>query len=199
MNQSPARVLQAAADPLFVDRRSARAFLAQPIEAARIAALFEAARWSPSCFNEQPWLFVYSTRGESRAAIAACLAEGNRTWAVQAPLLGVAFARRRFAHNDKANRWAEFDTGAACLAFAQQAHLFGLGVHFMGGFDADAAAAALDAPAADYQAMAAFAVGHLGAPADLPPELREREIVPTPRKPLAEVAQRERVGGPGPR
>ena len=34
------------------------------------ANLFEAARWAPSCYNEQPWRFVYATEPEDRARLA---------------------------------------------------------------------------------------------------------------------------------
>ncbi len=43
---------------MFLDRWSPRSFLPDPISEEDVATLFEAARWSPSCFNDQPWLFL---------------------------------------------------------------------------------------------------------------------------------------------
>jgi len=45
-------------DNMFIERWSPRAFLSDPIAEEDIETIFEAAHWSPSCFNEQPWRFV---------------------------------------------------------------------------------------------------------------------------------------------
>ncbi|WP_275575126.1 nitroreductase family protein [Methylocucumis oryzae] len=43
---------------LMAKRWSPRAFAAdKPVSDTELLALFEAARWSPSCFNDQPWRF----------------------------------------------------------------------------------------------------------------------------------------------
>jgi nitroreductase len=104
-----------------------------------------------------------------------------------APVLGVVFARRHFAHNGKPNRWGAYDAGAAAMSLALQAHALGLAVHFMGGFDALRALEELGVPRGEYEAMAAFALGRPGDPGELSEELRERES-PSGRKPLREVA-----------
>lgn len=162
-------------DPQFVERWSPRSFTSEPLTEAQVAVLFEAARWAPSCFNEQPWCFVHGTQGEDRERIAKLLVEGNRVWADRAPLLGIAFARRTFARNDKSNRWAAFDTGAASFSLALQASRMGLAAHFMGGFDEDASYEALGVPREQFEALAAFAVGHVGPADALPEDLRSRE------------------------
>jgi len=41
--------------PVFHKRWSARAFQQRSIREADLQKLFEAARWAPSAFNEQPW------------------------------------------------------------------------------------------------------------------------------------------------
>ncbi len=185
--ESASRQPTAPVHPLFVQRWSPRAFAADPIPADQLDALFEAARWSPSCFNAQPWRFVYAQEGPARERILGLLAEANRGWAQAAPVVGVLFARRRFAHNDQPNRWAGFDAGAAALALSLQAQELGLSVHLMGGFDAEGAGEALELPAADYEAMAAFVIGKRGEAEALPAELAEREG-PSDRMPRAEMA-----------
>jgi nitroreductase len=190
----PSRELEAAVDPRFPARWSPRSFESEPLDEAQVASLFEAARWAPSCFNEQPWVFVYGTTPADRDRIVSCLMEGNRTWAASAPLVGVVFARKRFAMNDNPNRWGAFDSGAASISLALQAADMGLAAHFMGGFDAEAAHRALGVPAEDYEACAAFVVGRPAAADALPEALRAREA-PSPRKPLAEVAIEGRLPG----
>lgn len=187
MDVSATRTTEAKVDLLFYGRWSPRAFAPDPVSSADIASVFEAARWAPSCFNEQPWLFVWGRSPEDRARILDLLVPANREWAAAAPVLGIVFARRTFARNGKPNRWAAYDSGAAAMSLALQAHLLGYVVHFMGGFDESRAPAALGVPKDGFEAMAAFALGRRGSPASLPPALREREV-PGPRKPLAEVA-----------
>ena len=48
-------------DPLFVERWSPRALRKADIPEADLRTIFDAARWSPSCYNEQPLGFVTST------------------------------------------------------------------------------------------------------------------------------------------
>ena len=175
--------------PFFAARWSPRAFREDPLTADQVATLFEAARRAPSCFNDQPWQFVYAASTPARARLIPVLAEANRGWAQRAPLLGIAFARKTFGANGQPNRWAEFDTGQAAMSLALQAHLLSLEAHFMGGFDADAACAVCEVDPKEWTAMAAFVVGKVGEASILPEKLREREIVRSPRKPHAELAR----------
>src|SRR5262245_3218098 len=108
-------------DAIFLDRWSPRAFQQRPLTDDQIATLFEAARWAPSCFNDQPWLFIYARTEKDRARFSAILVEKNQQWASRAPLLIFACARKQFAHNQKENRFGQFDTGAAWCSLALQA------------------------------------------------------------------------------
>jgi len=190
MARSPAAPI----DEQFLSRWSPRAFKSDLLSTDQVASLFEAARWAPSCFNEQPWMFVYATLDNKadHDRLASLLADGNREWAEKAPVLGIVFARRRFARNDKPNRWAAFDAGAASMSLTLQANKMGLVTHFMGGIHEDQCHGALGVSEDDYEAMAGFAVGHQGATADLPESLQEREA-PSDRRPLQEVAYEGRV------
>jgi nitroreductase len=174
-------------DALFLDRWSPRALAPEPLTRAEIAALFEAARWAPSCFNEQPWLFRYAVTAVDRERFAAALTARNRTWTATAPLLIFVLARRTFAHNNRDNRHASFDAGAAWMSLALQARRLGLFAHAMAGFDREAAAQILQVDLAQYDILAAVAVGRYGDPATLPDELRTLEG-PNDRKPWTEVA-----------
>ena len=102
-------------DPQFIDRWSPRAFSSKPVEKEKLLSIFEAARWSPSCFNEQPWLFLYATNEEDLKLFRSILVEKNQLWANKAPVLVYVFAKKFFAYNGKPNRWAEFDCGSAWM------------------------------------------------------------------------------------
>ena len=173
-------------NPMFIDRWSPRAFSPDPLSKEEIETLFEAARWAPSCFNEQPWVFLYAQKEEDLKKFRSILAEKNRVWANGAPVLAFILARRAFRHNGKPNRWAQFDAGSAWMSLALQAHSMGLVVHAMGGFDEQKVYDLLSVPREDYVAMAAVAIGGNGSSDLLPDELREREV-PSQRVPLAEV------------
>ena len=72
---------------LLARRWSPRAFSSRPVEAAKLAQLFEAARWAPSSYNAQPWAFIVATREDAEGynRLLSTLVDVNRQWAQQAP------------------------------------------------------------------------------------------------------------------
>ncbi len=174
----------------LAERWSPRSFTEALVSEEQVKALLEAARWSPSCFNDQPWRFIVGleSRDDGRhAAILELLAEGNRIWASRAPLLLIACAYTRFAHNGEHNRWAQYDAGDAMMGLSLQALTMGLHVHQMGGFDAEATGRTFSLPK-DCVPMAAAAVGHRGEDlSHLPGWAVDREIQPRDRKPLEDL------------
>ncbi len=178
----------------FLARWSPRSLLAEPLPEGHVQALLEAMRWSPSCFNEQPWEIVYATSETDRARIAECLADANRVWAAKAPFLAVIAARKSFTQNGKPNRWAGFDCGAAWMSLALQAERLGYRAHGMGGFDVDKAHELLGIPRDTHEPIAALAVGLQGPVDALPEKLQEREK-PSDRRALAEFAFEGRHAG----
>ncbi len=175
-------------DSMFIDRWSPRAFLPEPLPDYQVKILFEAARWAPSCFNEQPWLFVYATEPDKREKFLSALVPKNQRWAVRCPLLMFALARKNFEQGGRANRHAPFDTGAAWMSLALQARKLGLYAHAMAGFSQDKAYEILGVSRDDYHIMAAIAVGRKDESADdLPEDILAMEA-PNTRKSWSEVA-----------
>ena len=176
-----------AIEPLIYRRWSPRAMSGEALEEHELEALFEAARWAPSCFNEQPWRFLFARRGGPHwNTFFALMAEGNQRWARNAAVLVVVVSRRTFERNDAASRTHSFDTGAAWQCLALQGSALGLVVHGMAGFDYEAARATLEIPER-YQVEAMIAVGRPGRIEDLDERLRERER-PSERRPASELA-----------
>jgi len=174
-------------ETLIYHRWSARAMSAQPLSSTELMRLFEAARWAPSSFNEQPWRFVYAERdSEHWARFVELLSEGNRRWAPQAAVLIVVLSRSTFERNGRPSRTHSYDTGAAWQNLALQGCRMGLVVHGMAGFDYDAARVVLQVPE-EFAVEAMIAVGRPAPTETLPEPLREREV-PSGRKPLAELA-----------
>ena len=89
-------------------RWSPRAFSNQMVEPEKLRSLFEAARWAPSSFNEQPWSFILATKRypEEHARVLSCLSERNQQWARLAPVLLVSVAKLSFHKTGKPNRHA---------------------------------------------------------------------------------------------
>ena len=59
--EKPAPVAHPIETPLQ-RRWSPRAFDPRPVERAVLLRLFEAARWAPSSFNEQPWRYIVTSQ-----------------------------------------------------------------------------------------------------------------------------------------
>lgn len=182
-------------DQNIQNRRSLRSFADKPVSPETLEVLFEAARWAASCFNEQPWRFIYATREnpEEFECLAACLAGFNPNWANKAPVLIVTLAAKHFAANGKPNRHAQHDVGLAMGNLSLQAVSLGLTVHEMAGFDAAKVVADLGVPE-EFEPVTMAAVGYPGTPDQLSDALREKELAPRSRKPLAELVFRGTFG-----
>ena len=170
---------------VLAERWSTRIFDAQtPIDEDALASALEAARWAPSANNTQPWRFVVARRGtDAHAAIVAALMGFNQTWAADAGALVVFAAAASL--DGKPLTWAVYDTGQAAAYFTVQAHASGLHTHQMGGFDRAAIGEAFGF-GDDLAAVTVMAVGALGSLAEAPEALRERELAPRTRRPIAE-------------
>ena len=184
---------------LLAQRWSPRAFLSRPVEPEKLRSLFEAARWAPSSYNEQPWAFILATQQEPEAfaKMLDVLVEGNRVWAKTAPVLLLSVAELQFARNAQRNRHAFHDVGLATANLMTQATALGLAVHAMAGFDVEKARQAFGIPPG-WEPVAAIALGYLGEPELLPEKLRERERAPRTRKPLDEMVFARRWGQAAP-
>ncbi len=181
------RIPEAEVDAIFTDRWSPRSFIDEPLTDSQVAALFEAARWAPSCFNDQPWHFRYAVTAEDRKRFAEALVEKNREWAQHAPMLLFVLARKHFDATGRPNRHAVFDAGAAWMSFALQARRLGLYAHGMAGFSVDKAAEVMNVSLDEYEVMAAVAVGKRDDPAKLSDDMAKVEK-PNGRKPRSQVA-----------
>lgn len=160
---------------LLMHRWSPRAFSNRDIEKDKLLRLFEAARWAPSCFNEQPWFFIVGCRSQGKTYddLLECLIEFNQSWAASAPVLILNLARRNFARNGKANAHAWYDVGQAMGNLLVEATYQGLMVHQMAGFDSELARVKFKIPE-EFEPVAAAALGYLGDSDVLPDGVEEK-------------------------
>lgn len=171
---------------LLARRWSPRAFDERPVDMDTLRTIFEAARWAPSSNNEQPWRFIVASKEHQTDwnRLFECLVEGNRRWAFRAPVLILSISRMHFEDDGKPNRHAFHDTGLATENLVLQATAQGLVAHQMAGFDVEKARVDLRIPSG-YEPVAMIAVGYPGDAALLPERLRERELRPRDRRPIA--------------
>ena len=184
-------------DPQFIQRWSPRAYSNEAISQAELMSLFEAARWTPSTSNTQPWRFVYALGGSGDfEAMCGTLAPANRAWAQRASaLIAVVSATATVAPGSEESKplpMHAFDTGAAWMSLALQAHLMGWSTHAMGGVDRDALRRLLAVPEA-FALHCVVAVGRQGDKAMLDETQQAREA-PNARQPLSAMVCEGRFG-----
>lgn len=173
-------------DKMFVDRWSPRVFKKDPIPQEDIDTMFEAARWAPSCYNEQPWIFTYAVQKDDLEKYTDVMVEFNQMWASTAPMLVLGFARKNFERNDTPNGWAEFDLGSAFMSLTLQAEKLGYRCHAMAGFDPDKALKAAGLDEKDVKPMVVIAIGKHGDIKTMSEDLQKKEIQ-SDRKPLDKI------------
>lgn len=160
---------------LILERWSPRAMDGKKMPNDVLFQLFEAARWAPSCYNSQPWRFIYAHREtDSWQKLYELQVDFNKEWTINSSVLLLVLSYKLFPWNLEDNRTHSFDTGAAVENLALQAESMGLVVHGMAGFDYDKTRKEfkiLDS----YNIEAMFAIGYPADPKILPKELQERE------------------------
>ena len=182
---------------LVARRWSPRIFADRPVSDADLHSILEAARWAPSCFNEQPWRLIVATRDNPAdyQRLLACMVPFNQDWAKSAPVVMITVAAMNFERNGKDNRHAYHDVGLASAQLALQATDLGLSVHFMAGFDADAVRETFAVPEG-FEPVAAVALGYAEDRDALTDEQRAAEYGPRERKPLSAVIVGQSWGTP---
>jgi nitroreductase len=168
---------------LIASRFSPYQWLEQDVDPADLAALFEAARWAPSAYNEQPARYIVATRADGAEfdRLLSCLVEGNRAWARHVPVLGLGVIATQFARNGTDNPVAQHDLGLASANLTLEATARGLSVHQMSGILPDAARETYAIPEG-FVATTGIAIGYANPASD-----NERDQAPRSRRALAET------------
>ncbi len=184
---TPNRISESVLTAIY-QRWSPRAFASRNVSDHDLASLFEAARWAPSSYNEQPWRFLVGQRGSvTYQEVASSLIPFNQLWAPKAPVLVLGVTKSRFSHDNSANGYALYDLGAATALLVLQAAAQGLVAHQMGAFDHDKLRRALAIPD-EFLLGTVTALGYAGDPSTLANErLLAQERAPRMRKPLDSI------------
>lgn len=170
-------------NPLFVQRWSPRALTREMTE-EDLKALFEAARWAPSSYNNQHWRFLYATHeDEEWDTFVELMSDFNASWASEGYALVVVVSKETFDHNGEPAQTHSFDTGAAWENLALEAADRDLVAHGMQGFDYEKAREELDVPEG-FTVEAMIAIGGIGNESTLDEDM---QVEPNGRKDMDEI------------
>lgn len=179
---------------LIARRWSARAFSTRRVERSKLLSILEAARWTPSSRNEQPWRYIIFTSDnvEKLKKAQSVLKEIN-DYAKRAPILICAITKKTYSDTSNYNRLHFHDLGAANENMFLEAFNQGLIMHEMGGFDVQKAREVFYIPE-DFEVGIMIAIGYQDTHHVLPERLIQKAKMPRERKQISEIAFDEELG-----
>jgi nitroreductase len=127
-------------------RRAYRSF--EPVEITKemMDELAKAAQLTCSCFNNQPWRYVFAHGEPALSKVKEALNAGN-AWAKASSMIIAVFGKKEKDCNIKEREYYLFDIGMATFALILRATELGLVAHPIAGFDPEKAKQALGIPA----------------------------------------------------
>lgn len=159
-------------------RFSPRHFLDKGIRIDDINSIFEAARFTPSGWNYQPWYFYWSEKGrQSFNKIVSCLGKYNQ-YSESASVLIIGCFIKKFKGR---KTYYRHDLGAAVMSLVLQAQHLGYYSRQMGEFDKSKLTKILNINKTHHP-FVVIAIGRLGDYKKIDKDLLKRELDPRPRK-----------------
>ena len=112
-----------------------------------VESAFEAARWAPSGYNNQPWRFVYTSRDHNNfEKMLSFPVEANRKWMKDCGGIAVVLAKTQSDYNGQLDPSAQYCCGLAVGQMLVEISALGLHSHQIGGFNSKELAAFLGLP-----------------------------------------------------
>ncbi|MFW6181892.1 MAG: nitroreductase family protein [Spirochaetota bacterium] len=121
---------------IMESRRAFRSLQPADLGEELLAQLAEAARLAPSCFNNQPWRYVFVDAPRVLQELHAALAKTN-AWATAGSMIIAVFSRPDLDCRIKGREYFLFDTGMATAFLILRAAELGLVAHPIAGFNED--------------------------------------------------------------
>lgn len=169
-------------------RRAYRSLAPVIINQDMVSELAKAASLAPSCYNNQPWRFVFVYEKAKLEEIKQALAKGNE-WALKASMIIAVFSKEKDDCVLKNRIYHQFDTGMATALLLLKATELGLVAHPIAGFDEETVRKVSNIPE-EFTIITLIVVGKKDATIhdDLTEWQKESEKSRPPRKPLEEFA-----------
>lgn len=161
-------------DEAIQKRRAYRALEGVEITDEMIKKLANTAKLSPSCFNNQPWNFVFVDDEEILDKMDEAMMTGNE-WTKKASLIIGVFSKTEDDCQVQEREYHLFDTGMASAFLQLKATELGLVAHPIAGFDEEKAKEIMSIPD-EYRLITLI---NVGKHSDLPEEnelLNENQI-----------------------
>ena len=171
------------------NRKSPLVFAERDVEKQKIDALVEAARWAPSCFNNQSWNYVFVHKNDSsRKDLEDALSIGNG-WAKKPPYLVAVGANPEEDCKNNNLPYYAYNAGLSVMCLTIEAEHQGLRVHQMAGWKESKVKKALGFPES-HRVIVLFALGYEGNVKrvwdKLEQKIKDRLAEPRTRKPANE-------------
>lgn len=115
-------------------RRAYRSLEPVKITDELILDLAKNARLAPSCFNKQPWRFVFVYDSQMLKKLSAAVSKGN-DWTQQASMIIAVFSQKDLDCVVKEREYYLFDTGMAVGFLMLRATELGFVTHPIAGFE----------------------------------------------------------------
>src|SRR5690554_4803201 len=119
-------------------RRAYRSLLPAEINEETIELLSRTAQLAPSCFNKQPWRYVFVKDKQKLKELFSALSEGNR-WAKKASMIIAVFSHRDLDCKIKKRIYYLLGTGMSIAVLQLKASEMGLVANPVVGYDEDKA------------------------------------------------------------
>lgn len=127
------------------ERRAYRSLDSVKITEETIRDFAESASLSCSCFNKQPWNFIFVYDKDKLMKMREALSKGNE-WAYNASMMIAVFSKEEMDCVVKERKYFLFDTGLAVGMMILRATELGLVAHPIAGFDENKAKEILNIP-----------------------------------------------------
>jgi nitroreductase len=138
-------------------RRAYRSLEPVEITEELIRDLAESARLTPSCFNNQPWRFVFVHDPDVLEKLHGAMSKSNE-WVQAASMIIAVFSREDLDCRIRGRNYYLFDTGMATAFIILRATELGLVAHPIAGYDEGAVKQILGLPE-DMQVITLVNVG----------------------------------------
>ena len=160
-------------------RRAFRSLAPAVVSPELIEDLARSAQLAPSCFNNQPWNFVFVREPQKLIAMREALSEGNK-WAFNASLMIAIFSKKEDDCIIRDRIYYQFDNGLAAGFLILRAAELGLVAHPIAGFSPKKTREILGIPQ-DYKVITLIIVGKKSE--TLSPYLSENQARKEKRRP----------------
>ena len=176
---------------LLLKRKAGRSIDSKPAPEAIIEELIEAARLTPSCYNKQPWNYIFAISDEAREKAVQIFTGGNVKWAPRAPVIVIGYTK---ADDDcqlpDGREYHQFDLGMSAMNIMLAATHHGLTARPMAGFDPEKTRQLFDI-GEGYQPMIAIAIGYPSEDeSHLPDYYRGADKKPRERRDAEEIVKK---------